>query len=66
MYSLRKQRRETGSIAPKKYQRGQRPKLEPYEKEVRQLVAEHPDATLEELHAKLPSEVRVTVPTRHQ
>jgi len=65
VYSLRKRRRETGSIAPKKYQRGQRPKLEPYEKEVRQLVAEHPDATLEELHAKLPAEVRVTVPTLH-
>jgi len=63
--SLRKQRGETGHIAPKKYQRGQRPKLDPYEKEVRQLVAEYPDATLEELHAKLPAEVRVTVPTLH-
>jgi len=30
VYSWRKQRRETGSLAPKAYRRGQKPKLEPY------------------------------------
>ena len=65
VYSWRKQRRETGSIAPKEYRRGQKPKLEPYENEVRQLVADHPDATLVELHALLPNRENVTVPTLH-
>jgi transposase len=65
VYSWRKQRRETGTIAPKEYQRGQRPKLEPHEKTVRQLVAEHPDATLEELHSQLPNKDEVTVVTLH-
>ena len=52
---LLKRRRETGSIAPREYKRGAKLKLAPYEKEVRQLVADHPDATLEELHAQLPN-----------
>ncbi len=64
-YSLKKQRRETGSIEPKKYHHGQRPKLEPYEQEVRKLVEDFPDATLVELHQKLPSEVQVSVVTLH-
>ena len=55
VYLLRKQRRETGSIAPKQRQRGVNLKLSPYEAEVRQLVADHPDATLVELHAMLPN-----------
>ena len=46
IYSLIKQRNATGSIAPSIQRHGFRPKLEPYEKEVRQLVAAHPDATL--------------------
>ena len=46
VYDLRKKRQETGSIAPKKQRHGSKPKLAPYEKEVRQLVADHPDATL--------------------
>jgi hypothetical protein len=37
--------------------------LAPYENEGRLLAAEHPDATLEALPAKLPDEVPVTVPT---
>ena len=65
VYSWRKLRRETGSYAPKKYKRGQKPKLEPYEQEVRQLVADYPDATLEALHAKLPNKDDVTVVTLH-
>jgi len=65
VYSWRKQRRETGSISPKKHQGGPKLKLEPYEKKVRELVAEHPDATLEELHAKLPNKDKVTVVTLH-
>ena len=57
VYDLRKKRRETGSIVPKEYKRGVKLKLAPYEKEVRQLVADHPDATLEELHAMLPNNI---------
>ena len=48
VYDLRKKWRETDSIAPKQQRHGSRPKLEPYEKEVLQLVSEHPDATLAE------------------
>jgi transposase len=62
---LIKRRRETGSIAPKEYKRGAKLKLAPYEKEVRQLVADHHDATLEELHAMLPNKDEVTVVTLH-
>ena len=61
VYSLLQRRRDTGSIGPKEYRRGQKPKLEPYEKEVRQLVADYPDATLVELHALLPNKENVTV-----
>ena len=60
-----KQRRETGSIAPKEYKHGPKLKLAPYEQEVRQLVADHPDATLEELHAMLPNKENVTCVTLH-
>ena len=62
-YSLKKQRRETGSIAPKKYRRGPALKLAPYENEVRRIVADHADATLIELHALLPNKDEVTVMT---
>jgi transposase len=65
VYDLRKRRRETGSIAPKEYKRGAKLKLAPYENEVRQLVTDHPDATLEELHAMLPNKEEVTVVTLH-
>ena len=65
VYDLRKKRRETGNIAPKEYKRGAKLKLAPYEQEVRQLVADHPDATLEELHAMLPNKDEVTVVTLH-
>ena len=65
VYDLRKKRRETGSIAPKEYKRGAKLKHAPYEQEVRQLVHDHPDATLEELHAMLPNKDEVTVVTLH-
>lgn len=60
-YTLKKQRRETGSIEPKKYKPGPKLKLAPFEKEVRQAVADHPDATLAEL-AEILSEY---VPVSH-
>jgi transposase len=63
--NLLQQRRDTGSIAPKKYKPGPKIKLAPYEKEVRQLVADHADATLEELHAMLPNKDNVTSVTLH-
>ena len=62
---LLKRRRDTGSIAPKEYTPGPKIKLAPYEKEVRQLVADHADATLVELHAMLPNKDEVTVVTLH-
>jgi transposase len=65
VYSLIQRRRETGSIAPRPQRHGPTKKLAPYEQEVRQLVADHPDATLEELHAQLPNKDSVTVVTLH-
>jgi len=59
-YSLIKQRRETGSIGPKPYKPGPKQKLAPYEKEVRQLVADHPDATLVEYCEMLLEQVSVS------
>jgi transposase len=66
VYDLRKRRRETGSIEPKQYKRGAKRKLAPYEQEVRQLIADHPDATLIELHAMLPNKENVSINTLHQ
>ena len=63
--SWRKQQRETGRIAPKKHRGGPKLKLAPYEQTIRQLVADHPDATLVELHAQLPNKDEVTVVTLH-
>jgi transposase len=65
IYSLLPHRRKTGSIAPKQYKPGAKRKLAPYENEVLQLVADHSDATLEELHALLPHKDEVTVVTLH-
>ena len=39
-YSLKKQRRESGAIAPKQYKPGPKLKLAPFENEVRQAVVE--------------------------
>ena len=63
--SLLRHRRATGSITPKEYKPGAKLKLAPFENEIRQLVADHHDATLEELHAMLPNKNEVTVVTLH-
>jgi len=63
VYDLRKKRRETGSIAPKPQRHGSKPKLEPYETEVRQLVSDHPDATLAEFCEMLSQHVSVSTAT---
>jgi transposase len=60
VYDLRKKQRETGSIAPKQQRHGQLPKLAPYEKEVRQLVNEHHDATLAEYCVMLSEHVSIS------
>ena len=65
VYLLRKQRRETGNIAPKKRPKSYHLKLSPYEAEIRQLIADHPDATLVELHSMLSNKDNVTVVTLH-
>jgi transposase len=62
LYSLIKQRRETGSIAPRTYRPGKKKKLSPHEQTVRQVVAEHHDATLVEFCKKL-SEHNIVVST---
>ena len=48
VYSLLKQRRETGNIAPKERPTTYNTKLTPHEQEVRASIAEHVDATLSE------------------
>ena len=48
VYSLLKQRRETGNIAPKVRPTTYNTKLTPHEQEVRTSIAEHADATLSE------------------
>jgi len=63
VYDLRKKRRETGSIAPKQQRHGSKPKLVPYEKEVRQLVADHPDTTLAGFCEMLSKHVSVSTAT---
>lgn len=60
VYAWRRQRRETGSLAPKSYKPGPKLKLAPFEKEIRQAVADHPDATLAELAERLSEYVPVT------
>ncbi|MCL2005370.1 MAG: hypothetical protein FWG73_04310 [Planctomycetaceae bacterium] len=62
---MRKQRRETGSITTKEYKRARKNKGAPYEQEIRQLVSDHPDATLVELHTLLPNKDNVTAVTLH-
>lgn len=55
IYKLIGQRRDLGHIAPLKGDVGPKPKLRNQLDQLRSLVAAHPDATLEELRAKLPS-----------
>jgi len=63
IYSLIKQRRETNSIAPRVYRHGKQSKLTPYEQEVRQMIADHPDATLSEFCALMSDHVSVGTTT---
>ena len=63
IYSLLQQRRETGSIASRSYRPGRKQKLAFHEHEVRQLVGEHPDATLAEFCEKLSEHISVSTAT---
>jgi transposase len=63
---LLRRHRTTGAIAPKPHAGGQRPRLDgPAQVQVRQLVRDQPDATLEELCTRTAevTGVRVSVPT---
>lgn len=48
---------ETGDLAPRDSRRGPKPKLGDHGEQLRKLVAECPDATLEELRPRLPVKV---------
>lgn len=53
VYKLRRQRSETGQIAPRRGKTGPKPKLAAHLDQLVQLVKEQPDATLHELRQKL-------------
>jgi transposase len=53
VFKLRRQRSETGDIAPRRGPSGPKPKLAAHSERLLQLVAEQPDATLSELRARL-------------
>jgi transposase len=61
VFKLVKQRQETGSIEPLRGKTGPKPKLGEHLEQLRALVNQRPDATLEELRQQLP--VRVCVVT---
>jgi len=60
VYNWLKLRQETGSLAPRPSRPGRKWKLGEHQERVRELVAEHPDATLEELCDRLPVKVGTT------
>ena len=60
VYSLLKQRRETGNIVPKVRPTTYNTKLMPHEQEVRNSIAEHVDATLSERCEMLEKHVSVS------
>ena len=60
IYSLLQLRRDTGNITPHPYRRGRKQKLAPHEQTVRQLVGEHPDATLSDFCEMLSAHVSVS------
>jgi transposase len=60
IYKLLRQRGATGSIAPRQWTRGPKPKLAGDWERLRQGVREHPDATLEELRESLGLKVGLT------
>lgn len=53
VYKIRRQREETGDIAPRRGKTGPKPKLAEHTEQLLQLVQEQPDATLEELRDRL-------------
>lgn len=60
VYKLVKQRQDLGSITPLYGKPGPKPKLASHLDELRTLVDQHPDATLEELRQQLPVAVCLT------
>jgi len=60
---IKKQRRETGTIEPLKGTPGRKAKLREHRNLLGQIVAETPDATLEEIREQLP--VAVSIQTVH-
>ena len=60
VYKLRRQRTETGEIAPRRGKTGPKPKLAAHVEQLAQLVEEQPDATLNELRQKLGVPVSLT------
>ena len=61
--NIKKQRRETGSIEPRKGTPGPKAKLREHRHLLREIVTQTPDATLEEIREQLP--VAVSVQTVH-
>jgi transposase len=61
VYKLLEQRQTLGHIEPLKGEMGRKPKLKNQSDQLRKLVAQYPDATLEELRQKL--SVRVGIST---
>lgn len=57
VFKLLKQRREIGSIEPLKGKPGPKPKLGEHLEQLRTLVNQRPDATLDELRQQLPVQV---------
>jgi transposase len=53
VYKIRRQRSETGDIAPRRGKTGPKPKLAQHAERLLQLVEEQPDATLAELRDRL-------------
>ena len=60
VYKLRRQRSETGQIAPRRGKTGPQPKLAGHEEQLVELVAAQPDATLSELRERLGVPVSLT------
>ena len=54
---LKRRLRETGSLEPLQPKTGPKPKLETHRDLLQQIVAETPDATLEEIRDQLPVQV---------
>jgi transposase len=60
VYKLRRQRSETGEIAPRRGKTGPKPKLAAHVEQLPLLVEQQPDATLNELRQRLSVPVSLT------